>query len=71
MPLGMFRKTRWDLKLNGTRQLLIYADDVDLLEEYIRYHKEKQAISDTSKEGGPEVSICSCLVTRMKGKIIT
>jgi hypothetical protein len=38
MPLGGSRKTRWDL--NGTHQLLIYADDVNLLGDN-RYNKEK------------------------------
>jgi hypothetical protein len=28
------------LKLNGTHQLLVYADDVNLLQDN-RYHKEK------------------------------
>jgi hypothetical protein len=32
-----------ELKLNGTHHLLVYADDVNLLEDNIRrYHKEKQ-----------------------------
>jgi hypothetical protein len=30
MPLGRPRKNMWDL--NGTHQLLFYADDVNLLE---------------------------------------
>jgi sorting nexin-29 len=29
------------LKLNGTHQLLAYTDDVNLLEDNIRYYKEK------------------------------
>jgi hypothetical protein len=31
MPIGGFSQTRRALKLNGTRQLLVYADDVNIL----------------------------------------
>jgi hypothetical protein len=34
MPLGRSSKSRWD-KLNGTHQLLAYADDVNLLGDNI------------------------------------
>jgi hypothetical protein len=36
--VGTVQKNRVELKLNGTHQLLVYADDVNLLG---RYHKEK------------------------------
>jgi hypothetical protein len=44
------------LKLNGTHQLLVYADDVNLLGEN-RYHKRSaETLTDTSKEAGLEVN---------------
>jgi hypothetical protein len=47
------------LKLNGTRQLLVYANDVDLLEDN-RYQKEKTqklCIIDAITEVGQEVRV--------------
>jgi hypothetical protein len=35
MPIERSTKTRWELKLNGIHQLLIYADGVDLLGDNI------------------------------------
>jgi hypothetical protein len=31
MPLGRYEENQVGLKLNGTHQMLIFADDVDLL----------------------------------------
>jgi hypothetical protein len=42
------------LELNGTHQLLVYADDVNLLGEN-KYHKHTEALSDASKNADLEV----------------
>jgi hypothetical protein len=34
------QETQVGLKLNGTHELLVYADDVNLLGDNLRYHKE-------------------------------
>jgi hypothetical protein len=43
------------LKSNGTHQLLVYADDVNLLGDNIDT-REKNAISNASKEAGIEIN---------------
>jgi hypothetical protein len=58
------------VKLNGTHQLLVYADDVNLLEDNIDTINESiESLTDASKEVGQDVNvgiiICCCLVTRM------
>jgi hypothetical protein len=64
------------LKLNGTRQLLDYADDVYVLGDNINIiKKHTKILIDASKEVELEVnvektSICSSLVTRMQVKIV-
>jgi hypothetical protein len=46
------------LKLNGTHQLLAYADDVNLLGDNIdTINKNTQTLSDVRKEVGLEVNI--------------
>jgi hypothetical protein len=51
-----FRKVRaikGGLKLNGTHQLLVYADDVKILKESLHIIKEKtEALMVASKETG-------------------
>jgi hypothetical protein len=64
------------LQLNGTHQLLVYADVVDLLGDNIdTIEKDSESLIDASKDIGLEVkkntSICCCLVTRMPGKMMT
>jgi hypothetical protein len=64
------------LKLNRTQQLLVYADDVNLLGDYVdTINKNTQTVIDNSKKVGLEVniekSIHQCLVKRMQSKIIT
>jgi hypothetical protein len=44
------------LKWNGTHQLLVYADDVNLLGDYRDTIKNKQTLIDASKEIGLEVN---------------
>jgi hypothetical protein len=63
------------LKLNGTHQLLVYADDMYLLGGNIgTINKNTETLIDASKEVGVEVntekSLCCCLVARMQSKIM-
>jgi hypothetical protein len=59
------------LKLNGTHQLLAYADDVNLLGDNIdTINKNTQTLIDVSKEIGLEVNVEKLsLGTRMQAKI--
>jgi hypothetical protein len=65
------------LKLKGTHQLLVYADDMNLLRDNIdTIKKNTETLTDASKEVGLQADaekliICCCLVTRMQGKIVT
>jgi hypothetical protein len=52
MPLGRSRKKQMGLKLNGTHQLLVYADDVNLLVDNTDTIKENtETLIDASIEG--------------------
>jgi hypothetical protein len=63
--------------LNGTHQLLAYADDVNLLGDNIdTIKKNTETVIDASKEVGLEINVektkyMLCLVTRMQIKIGT
>jgi hypothetical protein len=67
------------LKLNGTHQLLAYADEVNMLgdnKDTIKENTETLIDATSSKEVGLEInvektSICCYLVTRMQAKIGT
>jgi hypothetical protein len=61
--------------MNGTHQLLVYANDVNLLGDNIdTIKKNMETLIDASKKVGPEVnaektaSICCCHVTRIQAK---
>jgi hypothetical protein len=51
------QKNQVGLKLNGTYQLLVYADDVNLLGDNIDTIKKNKTITDASKEVGIEVNV--------------
>ena len=52
-----FQASQYGLKLNGTYQLLVYADDVNILTESIyTIQKNTEALLVTSKETGLEVN---------------
>jgi hypothetical protein len=63
------------LELNGTHQLLAYADDVNLLGDNVyTVHKNTETLIDASKEVGLEINrenvvYVANLVTRMQVKI--
>ena len=65
------------LKLNGTHQLLVYADSVNILGGSVHTVKENgEALTVVSMETGQEVnadksmySTCSCLRIRMQDEV--
>jgi hypothetical protein len=64
------------LKLNGTHQLFVHADDVNLLGDNINTIKKNiETLIDASKDVGLEINagklrICCCLFTKMEDNII-
>jgi hypothetical protein len=74
---GKVQENQVGLKLNGTHQLLVYADDINLLRGNIdTITKITETLIDTGKEVGLDVNIektnlCCCLVTTVQGKIIS
>jgi hypothetical protein len=58
-----------ELKLNGTHQLLVCADDLNLVGDNVdTINKNTETLSDANKEVGPKVNAEK---TRMQGKILT
>jgi hypothetical protein len=74
--IGKVQEIKEGLELNGTHQLLVYADDVHLLSENINIIKKNtEVVLDACKEVGLEVNAenakyCLCLVTRRKERVI-
>jgi hypothetical protein len=68
MTLGGFSLNQNDLKLNSTHQLLVYADDVNILGGSVLTVKENaEALIVSSKEIG--LSTWSCLEIRMQNEV--
>jgi hypothetical protein len=65
------------LTLNGTHQLLVYDDDVNLLGDNIDIIKENTRTylmlvrRLIYKKTQRKRSTCCCLVTKMQGKLVT
>jgi hypothetical protein len=52
------QESKEELELNGTHQLLVYADDVNLLYKNINIMKKNaEIVSNASKEVGLEVNM--------------
>jgi hypothetical protein len=71
--IGKVQENQVGLKLNGTHQLLAYADDMNLLGVYIDAIKKTETLIDASKDVGLEINVekSKYLVTRMQDKIGT
>jgi hypothetical protein len=59
-PLGTLKKQRV-LKLNGTHQLLVYIDDVNLLAIYINTIRNKELSSGLTHTNAIKTKNCSLL----------
>jgi hypothetical protein len=58
MPLGKIQENQGGLKLNGTHQLLAYADDVNLLGDNIdTVNENTETVIDASKEVGLQINV--------------
>jgi hypothetical protein len=71
------QENQMGLKLNGTHQMLVYVDDVNLLRDNVdTIKKNKESLIEASKDIGLEVnqrklSICCCFISRMLGNVMT
>jgi hypothetical protein len=66
----MVQENQEGLKLNGTLQLLVFADGVNISEYNIDAIKKKSETSINARKEN-KLSICCCLVTKMQIKIVT
>jgi len=57
--------------LNGAHQLLLCADDVNVLDKSMCWKEKHKSLLVTSKKTLEKLSICSSLVCRMQDKIST
>jgi uncharacterized protein (UPF0335 family) len=56
--IAKVQENQVELKSNGTRQLLAYAADVNILEENRdTIKKNKETLTEASKEGGLELKV--------------
>jgi hypothetical protein len=57
MPIGMFQENQNGLKLNGTHQVLSYADDVNVLQNNIGSIMNAETLIYAGKEDGLAVNV--------------
>jgi hypothetical protein len=78
LPMFLWLVNQVGFKLNWAHQLLVCANDGNLLGDNMdAIKKNMETLIESSKKVGLEVktqrklSVCCCLVTRMQGKVTT